>query len=71
MDALIWIGALLSLAGIGGLGWCILYVIKLRKTEKDDAVLRTKMQKAVLVNFAALAVSTIGLMIVVAGIFLS
>lgn len=71
MEFLVWAGALVSLAGVGGLVWCILYVMKLRKAGVDEAELRTKMQKAVLINFAALAVSTLGLMMVVAGIFLS
>jgi hypothetical protein len=71
MEYLVWIGAALSVAGIGGLVWCILYVVRLRKSGLDDASLRARMQKAVLVNFAALAVSTLGLMLVVTGIFLS
>jgi hypothetical protein len=71
MEYLVWAGALVSLTGIGGLAWCVIYVFKLRKAALDDALLRTKMQKAVLINFAALAVSTLGLMMVIAGIFLS
>jgi len=71
MEYLVWAGALVSLAGVGGLVWCILYVIKLRKAGLDEAGLRARMQKAVLINFAALAVSTLGLMMVIAGIFLS
>jgi hypothetical protein len=71
MESLVWAGAAVSLAGVGGLVWCIQYVMKLRKAGLDEAALRSKMHKAVLVNFAALAVSTLGLMMVVAGIFLS
>jgi hypothetical protein len=71
MDTLIWIGAAISLAGVVGLAWCIVYVIKLRKQALDDATLRARMQKAVILNFASLGVSTLGLMMVVIGIFLS
>ncbi|MFN4058597.1 MAG: hypothetical protein ACK4HW_10505 [Roseinatronobacter sp.] len=71
MEMLVWAGAAVSLAGVAGLVWCILYVMKLRKAGLDETSLRAKMHKAVLVNFAALAVSTLGLMMVVAGIFLS
>lgn len=71
MEVLIWGGAAVSLAGILGLGWCVVYVLRLRRAGLDDATLRARMQRAVLVNFGALAVSTIGLMMVVAGIFLS
>ena len=71
MDMLVWAGAVVSLAGVAGLVWCIVFVVRLRKAGLDEATLRTRMHKAVLVNFAALAVSTLGLMMVVAGIFLS
>ncbi len=70
MDSLIWIGAAISLAGVVGLGWCIVYVMKLRRQTLDDSEMRARMQKAVIMNFAALGVSTLGLMMVVVGIFL-
>lgn len=71
MTALIWGGAALSLLGVVGLFWCILFVLRLRRAGLDDATLRARMQKAVMLNFGALAVSTLGLMLVVVGIFLS
>ncbi|MGY6694989.1 MAG: hypothetical protein ACXIUW_03035 [Roseinatronobacter sp.] len=71
MDSLIWIGAAISLAGVAGLGWCIWHVLKLRRLALDDSEMRKRMQKAVVINFAALAVSTLGLMLVVLGIFLA
>lgn len=70
MEYLIWTGALISVAGIAGLVWCIMYVMKLRNSGLDDATMRARMQKAVIVNFAALGVSTLGLMMVVLGVFL-
>lgn len=71
MDVLIWLGAALSLSGVGALLWCVIYTVRARRNSTDDTQLRRKLQRAVLVNFAALAVSTLGLMMVVAGIFLS
>ncbi|MBR3370240.1 MAG: hypothetical protein IKG52_06375 [Rhodobacteraceae bacterium] len=71
MEYLIWAGALISIGGIVGLIWCIVYVLKLRKSGLDDAAMRARMQRAVMVNFAALAVSTLGLMMVVLGVFLA
>lgn len=70
MESLVWAGAGVSLLGVAGLVWCIVYVLRLRKAGLDDATLRARMQKAVLMNFAALGVSTLGLMLVVVGIFL-
>lgn len=71
MEFLIWAGAAISVAGLAGLVWCIIYVMRLRKLGLDDQTMRARMQRAVLINFAALAVSTIGLMMVIAGIFLT
>ncbi|MCC5963463.1 MAG: hypothetical protein JJU09_10080 [Rhodobacteraceae bacterium] len=70
MGAMIWGGAALAFTGVLALVWCILYVLRLRRAGLDDATLRARMQIAVIVNFAALGVSTLGLMLVVAGIFL-
>ena len=70
MDGLVWIGAAISLMGVIALIWCVVYVMRLRKAELDDTEMRARMQKAVIINFAALAVSTLGLMMVVVGIFL-
>lgn len=70
MESLIWIGAAVALLGVIALIWCVVYVLRLRKAGLDDATLRERMQKAVLVNFVALAISTLGLMLVIIGIFL-
>lgn len=71
MQNLVWIGAAISLAGVLALVWCIVYVLKLRRAELDETTMRARMQKAVIINFAALAISTLGLMMVVVGIFLA
>ena len=70
-DILIWGGAALTLAGVGLLIRCILMVSRARKAGLDDAALRARMQRALVLNMAALALSGIGLMLVVAGIFLA
>lgn len=70
MDILIWSGAAISLLGVAGLVWCIVHVMRLRRLSLAESEMRTRMQKAVAVNFAALGISTLGLMMVVIGIFL-
>jgi len=70
MANLIWIGAVVSLLGVLGLVWCIIYVLRLRRAGLNEEMMRARMQRAVIINFAALAVSTLGLMMVVVGIFL-
>jgi hypothetical protein len=69
-DALIWIGTALALAGVAMLGWCILRAVRVRRAKLDDAAARAALRRVVTVNLAAVGVSALGLMCVVAGIFL-
>lgn len=70
MQALIWAGALVSLAGIGGLFYCVMRALKARRAGLPDAEMRAELQRVVVINMAALGVSALGLMLVVLGIFL-
>lgn len=71
MDWLIIIGAILSLVGLVGLVASALQVMKAKKSGLEDDALKAKMQKALILNMGALALSALGLMVVVVGIFLS
>ena len=71
MEALIWIGAALTLIGLVGLVWCIVIAVRARKEGLDDAAMRARLQKVVALNLGALAVSAIGLMTVILGVFLT
>ncbi|MDW3225542.1 MAG: hypothetical protein R8G34_22055 [Paracoccaceae bacterium] len=70
-ELLIWGGAGLSLIGLLGLIWCIIYVARARRAKLSDEEMRTKLQKALPMNLAALFLSAIGLMLVILGIFLT
>lgn len=69
-DMLIWGGAALTLLGLGGLMWCILTVIRLRRANAEQDEFRQRMQRVVAVNMGALMTSALGLMCVVLGIIL-
>ncbi|MEM7752730.1 MAG: hypothetical protein AAF230_04895 [Pseudomonadota bacterium] len=71
MEALIWIGALVTLIGLLGLIWCIVKVQRARKKGLDEDGLKAELQKVVALNLGALLLSAFGLMMVVVGIFLS
>lgn len=71
MTAIIWTGAVLSLCGVGGLLWCIYLAIKARRAGLTDDAMRARLQHIVTLNMAALGVSALGLMAVVAGILLN
>ena len=70
MQALIWVGAALTLAGVAGLGYCILRASRAKRTGLDDAAMRAELQRVVTINLAAVGVSALGLAAVVAGILL-
>ncbi|WP_425074466.1 hypothetical protein [Sagittula sp. S175] len=70
MGWLIWSGAAVSLAGLVGLIWCIAKVWGARKAGLTDEELRVVMRKVVPLNMGALFLSTIGLLMVIVGIFL-
>lgn len=70
-DWLIWGGAGLTLLGVVLLIWCIVTVARARRAGLDDAALKEKMRRVLMVNMAALGASTIGLMTVVLGIVLA
>lgn len=71
MDVLIWIGALLTLVGVAVLVWCILIAVGARREGLEDEAMKARLQKVVAMNLGALAVSSIGLMMVILGIFLA
>lgn len=71
MQILIVIGAVVALAGIVGLIWCVLMALKARKTSSNDEELRARLQRVVIVNMGALGLSALGLMLVVSGILLA
>lgn len=71
MGILVVIGAAISLLGLAGIIGCGIAVYRARRAGLDDAAMRARLQKIVAWNLGSLAISTIGLMTVVVGVFLS
>lgn len=71
MDLLIWIGAALTLLGVAGLVWCIVLAMRAKRAGLPDDQMRAALQRVIVLNMAALAVSGLGLMCVVFGVFLA
>lgn len=67
---LIWIGALVTLASVAGLGATAYGVWKLRRSDLADDALRRALQRMVLRNMVALLAAVLGLMMVIMGIVL-
>ncbi|QCO56614.1 hypothetical protein EOK75_12335 (plasmid) [Pseudorhodobacter turbinis] len=71
MEVLVWIGALVSLVGVAGLGWCVVLALRARNSGEPEEEVRKSLQKVVIYNMVALGISALGLMLVVMGIFVS
>lgn len=70
MEALVWIGAAISVIGLIGIVLSILKVNKARKEDLTDEELRTRIQKALPLNLGAFMLSALGLACVVLGVML-
>jgi hypothetical protein len=71
MEMIVWIGAALTLAGVGMLVWCIVSVAKARRAGLPEDALKARLQRIVALNLAALGVSGLGLATVILGIVLA
>ena len=71
MALVIWIGAVLTLAGVAGLVWCIVLALKAKRSGLADAAMKAALQRVVALNLGALALSGLGLMLVVVGVILA
>lgn len=71
MAFVIWAGAALTLIGVAALIWCVLMALRARREGLTGAAMQVRLQRVVAWNVAALAVSGIGLMLVVTGVILS
>lgn len=67
-DLLVLVGAVMTLIGFAALIWCIWTVWRARRAALPDDDMRALLQRMVPVNFGALGLSVLGLMLVVVGI---
>lgn len=70
MEALVWIGAAISVIGLVGIVLSILKVNTARKEDLTDEELRARIQKALPLNLGAFMLSALGLACVVLGVIL-
>lgn len=70
MGFLIWGGAVVSFSGLVGLIWCIIKARQAKNAASSDEELNAAIRTLIPWNMGALFLSTIGLIIVILGIFL-
>lgn len=68
MGVLIWGGAAITILGFAGIVWSLVAVLRARRAGLSDEELRARVGRMMPVNFAALMLSVLGLMLVVLGI---
>jgi hypothetical protein len=71
MEALVWIGAALSLAGLAGIAGCIVTVVRARRRVTADAELREVVRRVLPWNLGAFFLSMAGLVLVIVGVILA
>ena len=71
MSMVIWGGAILTLIGVAGLIFCVLQAMRARREGLTGPAMQARLQRIVTWNLGALAVSALGLMMVIVGIILS
>ena len=69
MEFLIYIGAVLAILGIGGVGYCVTRAVKIRK-EPDEVKAKEMLQSLIAWNLGSMAVAAMGLIMVVMGMVL-
>ena len=70
MEILVWMGGAATLIGLVGLIYCIRQALKARSQGLDEEAMRGVLQRLVVLNMTSLAISALGLIMVVMGIFL-
>lgn len=71
MTWLVWVGTALALLGLALVIYCIIVAIRLRVSGLADDEMKSRLQRVVAINMGALAISALGLMCVVLGVFLA
>ncbi len=71
MHMVVWSGTALTVVGILGLAWCIKIVLGIKRANLPDDEARRRMQRVVALNMGALAVSFLGLIVVLVGVILA
>lgn len=69
MDFLIYIGAVLALLGIAGVGYCMTRAVKIRK-EPDEEKAKAMLQSLIAWNLGSVSVAAMGLIMVIMGMVL-
>jgi hypothetical protein len=71
MTVMIWAGAALAMIGVVGLIYCVMLAMRAKREGLTGAAMQARLQRVVAWNMGALAISGLGLMLVVVGVILA
>jgi hypothetical protein len=71
MSAVIWGGAILTLVGVAGLVFCVLLALRAKREGLTGVAMEARLRRVVTLNLGALAISALGLMMVIVGVILA
>ena len=70
MQALSLLGLVMSIAGLGGLGWCIAQGLKIRRAGLPPAEIHARLHRMIAINLGSVGLAALGLAVLVAGLLL-
>ena len=70
MPNLAFLGLLMALLGLGGLGWCIAQGLRIRRAGLPPAEIHARLHRLLAVNFGSVGLAALGLAILVVGLLL-
>lgn len=70
MQKLVLLGLLLTVAGLGGLGWCIVQGLRIRRAALPPPEIHARLHRLVAINLGSVALAALGLAALIAGLML-
>jgi hypothetical protein len=70
MQALSLLGLVLTIVGLGGLGWCIAQGLKIRRAGLPPAEIHARLHRMLAINIGSVGLAALGLAMLVAGLLL-
>jgi hypothetical protein len=64
------VGLVLTIVGLGGLGWCIAQGLRIRRAALPPAEIHERLHRLIAINVGSVGLAALGLAVLVAGLLL-
>jgi hypothetical protein len=68
MKMLVLLGVLLTIAGLGGLAWCIVQGLRIRRAGLPPETIHARLHRLIALNLGSVALATLGLACLLVGL---